>query len=66
MIKVNRQVCDLCGACVAVCPQDCIMLSEHQVTIEHPECTECLICVRLCPMAALEVADKTAEVRTEQ
>ncbi len=62
MIIVNQQICDLCGACVGVCPQDCIVLSEYQLTIAQTACTDCLLCVRLCPMAALEKSEKTAKV----
>ncbi len=54
-ILKKRFLCDLCGACVAVCPTDAIALSETELAIDEKRCTMCLNCVYVCPVKALEV-----------
>ncbi len=51
---VQNTLCDQCGTCIAVCPEDALMLNEHALIIDHDKCTECLLCVNICPVAALE------------
>ena len=53
MIIVNEKLCDLCGTCVAVCPVDCIELTEFDLIIDNDICTNCNVCVKICPFAAL-------------
>ncbi len=57
MILVDANVCDLCGTCVAVCPVDCIELTEFDLLIDHEKCINCNACVKICPFAALRNAD---------
>ena len=57
-IRIDRQKCDLCGTCVAVCPVDCMKLSETRLDIDHQICTVCELCVRVCPLRALDVSDE--------
>ncbi len=53
MIIVNEKMCDLCGTCVAVCPVDCIELTEFDLIINDETCINCDACVKICPFAAL-------------
>ncbi|OQY28104.1 MAG: hypothetical protein B6244_08350 [Candidatus Cloacimonetes bacterium 4572_55] len=53
MIFVDENFCDLCGACVAVCPADTIQLRQYQLLIKST-CVDCQICVRICPIGCLE------------
>jgi len=53
MIEVEKDVCDFCGACVAVCPVDCIELFEKDIDIDSIKCTECKLCIYVCPVEAL-------------
>jgi len=53
MIVVNEKICDLCGTCVAVCPVDCIELTEFDLIIDNEACINCDACVKICPFAAL-------------
>lgn len=48
--------CDQCGTCIAVCPEDALMLNEFKVAVDHEKCSECGLCVKICPIAALEVS----------
>lgn len=60
MIIVNEKLCDLCGTCVAVCPVDCIELTEFDLLIDNDVCINCDVCVKICPFAAL--ISETSEV----
>ena len=52
-MKVNEQLCDICGACVAVCPVDAIRVSEHRVHIDNDVCISCGACETVCPTKAI-------------
>lgn len=54
MIEIDRQRCDFCGTCVAVCPVDVIEVLEYQVIIDERACTKCHNCIAVCPWGALE------------
>jgi ferredoxin len=54
MIVITPNKCDFCGACVAVCPPDCIELKEADITIEHEICIDCDLCANICPIEVLE------------
>jgi len=49
-LKVRSGLCDFCGSCVAVCPEDCIALGENTLDIEASVCSLCLNCVKICPL----------------
>ena len=58
MISIRENRCDFCGACVTVCPVDCIEVTpkeEHTfsspippVRVRYNECIGCSICARVC------------------
>ena len=54
MINIRENMCDYCGACVTVCPVDCIEVRESSIMIEHPVCIDCDLCVIICPIEVLE------------
>ena len=54
MISIIGDKCDFCGACVTVCPVDCIEVREASITIEHSVCIDCDLCVYICPIEVLE------------
>jgi ferredoxin len=53
MIKINKEKCDGCGTCVAVCPQGAVVMPKIAV-INDDLCVNCKICVNICPVGALE------------
>lgn len=53
MIQINYDKCDLCGACVGVCPFDAMELTEVRLSVIHASCTECNFCVEICPFEVL-------------
>ncbi|OQX96659.1 ferredoxin [candidate division KSB1 bacterium 4572_119] len=54
MIEIKNDLCDFCGTCVSVCPEDAIELFEARLEINHSTCTLCLKCVKVCPFRVLE------------
>ncbi len=51
---VRKDLCDLCGSCVAVCPVDAISIEEFFVLIDMNICIECENCLIVCPAKAIE------------
>ena len=45
-----------CGACVAVCPPDCITLHDATLIIQPEICTLCRRCLPACPTGALTLS----------
>ena len=54
MINIKENKCDYCGACITVCPVDCIEVREASIQIEHTICIDCDLCVYICPIEVLE------------
>jgi len=44
--------CGYCGACVTVCPNKLLELTEHKLIV-HKGCTNCGNCVVVCPLGAI-------------
>ncbi|MBI4234068.1 MAG: ferredoxin family protein [Chloroflexi bacterium] len=51
------------GACIDVCPVDCIYTTteDNQMYINPDECIDCAACEPACPVAAIFVEDQTPE-----
>ncbi|QLQ08716.1 MAG: 4Fe-4S binding protein [Anaerolineae bacterium] len=60
MAIVNYDRCSYCGACVPVCPPDCITLHDATWQIAEDLCTGCRRCVLVCPTAALNMRTRVA------
>jgi ferredoxin len=54
-IESSGQLCIYCGACVGICPLNCIYLDETRITFDERVCTRCEICVKACPVGAIEI-----------
>jgi NAD-dependent dihydropyrimidine dehydrogenase PreA subunit len=54
-VLVDYDHCSYCGACVAVCPPDCITLHDATIVIDHDACTRCQRCIPVCPTGALTI-----------
>jgi MinD superfamily P-loop ATPase len=55
MIVFHEDICDHCGACVSVCPQDAIVLYESKIQLVLERCDDCRRCHIVCPVRAVEV-----------
>lgn len=60
MIEIDKEECDFCGACVAVCLVDCIELFEKNIEINFKECTECKLCIYVCPIEVISYVEQKA------
>ncbi|HNX01681.1 MAG TPA: geranylgeranyl reductase family protein, partial [Candidatus Cloacimonadota bacterium] len=47
------QICDLCGACVGVCPSDALILHEQAIEFISEKCIVCHHCEQTCPVHAI-------------
>ncbi len=45
MINIKENRCDFCGACITVCPPDCIDVRESSIKIHHQICIDCDLCI---------------------
>ena len=54
MINIRENKCDYCGACITVCPVDCIEVREYSIKINQSICIDCDLCVEICPIEVLE------------
>jgi len=66
MIIINQKKCDLCGACVGVCPENIISLKNYRLAIDQEACTSCSKCVWVCPVRALELKIEQVAKSVEQ
>lgn len=55
-ITVERERCDLCGACVAVCAPLALRITAVSLAYDAAACTACGDCVITCPVEALAAA----------
>ena len=62
VVSIDFQLCDACGACIAVCPANALCLADR-LTADAKRCTDCGICVRVCPFGALSPDVDKAEER---
>jgi ferredoxin len=58
-MKVNKDMCMYCGACVGTCPDNAIYLDETRIVFS--ECRQCLLCERVCPVGAIDKDEREAK-----
>ncbi len=54
-VIINQELCNGCGKCLKVCPQNAIYFKDSMPFIDENKCVSCLACVKLCPTGALEM-----------
>ncbi len=52
MIKVDPDICCVCGLCVGVCPPAALEMWEGKLEV-LTKCTDCGWCIPYCPVGAL-------------
>lgn len=59
-------VCDQCGECAAVCPEEAITRPNGAWVIDSGRCTGCGVCVEACPRQVMWVhPDLTAPIKCD-
>ncbi|MDY6914904.1 MAG: 4Fe-4S binding protein [Candidatus Cloacimonadota bacterium] len=53
-MTINKELCDVCSTCVAVCPVAAITISEFEAVIDNEKCIECGKCITVCPIKAIK------------
>ena len=59
MLKIDHQICNLCGLCQKSCPFGAISAGEDKVAVDE-RCTLCGACVNVCPQSALSIERRQA------
>jgi ferredoxin len=60
ILRIDKNECDQCGACVGVCPGNALVLTE-EIKVMPERCIACGRCVTLCPHGACSI--RTEETR---
>lgn len=58
-IKIEQSKCDLCKACIDVCPENRIYLHEDKIIFREKHCIECKHCFAVCKSNAIHVDEKS-------
>ncbi len=53
--KIEHGNCNLCGACVAVCPHKTISIKSERIVFDYSKCMSCFCCQEVCPHSAIKV-----------
>lgn len=53
---INKEICNECQICYAICPEDVFYVEEGVVLVGHPdECWHCGACMIDCPLNAIDL-----------
>lgn len=61
MVRIDEELCDGCGVCVAPCAEGAIELVDGKARVVHEElCDGAGFCIGLCPTGALTIEVREA------
>ncbi len=53
--QISEHKCNICNACIRLCPHESLTLKQHQLSISANRCTGCNICVDVCEQQAIKI-----------
>lgn len=62
-LKVSREKCRGCEACLAICPSGAIRMKDYRAVIDDELCLQCGACLTECPWQAIL---RTVKTETEK
>ena len=57
MPEIDREICDLCGDCLAACPTQALSLDAERrvIVLDDEHCAYCGDCEAICPAGAIRL-----------
>jgi 2-oxoacid:acceptor oxidoreductase gamma subunit (pyruvate/2-ketoisovalerate family)/2-oxoacid:acceptor oxidoreductase delta subunit (pyruvate/2-ketoisovalerate family) len=55
---IDREKCNACLLCYALCPEGIIRREDDQLTVDEKYCKGCGICAEVCPIKAINMTEK--------
>jgi len=60
---INNNLCTRCGACVGICPHECLFLDKNNFPSQQNPCPiECNFCLKVCPGLEVNFSKLTRQV----
>jgi len=54
-VKIDKDTCIGCGACVETCPVQALSMVDGKADVDAGTCVDCGACVGVCPVQALSL-----------
>lgn len=52
-VKIDKEACIGCGACVDVCPVSSLSMEDGKAVCDESTCIDCGACIGTCPVQAI-------------
>lgn len=52
-VKIDKETCIGCGACVDVCPVQALSMEDDKAKCDEGTCIDCGACIGVCPTQAI-------------
>jgi NAD-dependent dihydropyrimidine dehydrogenase PreA subunit len=56
-MQMSSELCTGCGACVEICPNGAIHLSDGLAVLDQAVCSQCQVCADTCPVGAITTVE---------
>ena len=54
-VKIDKETCIGCGACVGTCPVGALTMVDGKSVVDPAVCVDCGACVAVCPVQAMSL-----------